>query len=88
MNRNDVNTGSKFYVRAIWDEENKIWYSDTNIIGLFIETETLEEFEEVKNEFADELIEANHSTENEDQLKEFCWTVPFNRPVDAGIAAP
>ena len=85
MNKINVNSGSEFYVRAIWDEENKIWYSDTNIEGLFIEAKTREEFAEVANEFAEELIEANHSPEHEKNPREYFWVVPFGDSTDTGM---
>ena len=87
MNKINVNSGSEFYIRAIWDEENKIWYSDTNIEGLFIEAKTREEFAEVANEFAEELIEANHSAKHEKKPREYFWVVPIGDSADTGVAA-
>lgn len=49
-----------FYVKAIWDEENKIYYSESNVRGLHIETPTYELFKEVVFDVIDELIEAYH----------------------------
>jgi Domain of unknown function (DUF1902) len=49
-----------FYVKAIWDDEAKVWISDTDIKGLFINAKDLDEFEEVVNEFAGELVLENH----------------------------
>lgn len=49
-----------FTVEAIWDEEAKVFYSESDISGLHIETRTLEEFEEVMNDVTAELIVANH----------------------------
>lgn len=49
-----------FTVEAIWDDEAKVFYSESDISGLHIETKTLEEFEEVMNDVAAELIVANH----------------------------
>ena len=51
---------SDFYVVPVWDEEAKRWYTDGNIIGLNIETKTLEELIDLVREFAPDLIEANH----------------------------
>jgi Domain of unknown function (DUF1902) len=49
-----------FYVKAVWDDEAKVWYSETDIEGLFINAKDLDEFEEVVNEFAGDLILENH----------------------------
>ena len=49
-----------FTVRAVWDAENCIFVSESNIKGLHIETETIEEFEEVMNDIAGELFVSNH----------------------------
>ena len=51
-----------FYVKALWDEEVKVWYSETDIEGLFIETKTLVEFEEIMPELARDMIFANHTS--------------------------
>lgn len=55
-----MSTKRNFYVTAIWDEEAGIYYSESDIIGLHIEAETIEEFEQVIDEFAAELIIENH----------------------------
>jgi hypothetical protein len=47
-------------VRAIWDEENEIWYSESDLIGLHVEAKTFPEFQEMVHEFAAELIVTNH----------------------------
>ncbi|HTJ56988.1 MAG TPA: DUF1902 domain-containing protein [Devosiaceae bacterium] len=49
-----------FTVRAVWDDEAKIYYSESDIIGLHIEAPTVDEFEAVMREVAPELIVANH----------------------------
>lgn len=49
-----------FFVRAIWDPEGNLFYSESNIIGLHLETQTFEEFEEVLMDVAPDLIVANH----------------------------
>jgi len=56
-------TNRTFYVRAIWDPEESIFYSESNIIGLHLETPTFEEFEEVLMDVAPDLIVANHLTD-------------------------
>ena len=49
-----------FSVRALWDEEAKVFYSQSDIIGLHIETRTIDEFEAVLADVAYCLIAANH----------------------------
>lgn len=49
-----------FYVRAVWDEEARVFYSESDISGLHIEAQTIEEFEAVMNEYAPELVRFNH----------------------------
>lgn len=49
-----------FYVRSIWDGEAGVYYCESDIIGLHIEAQTLEEFEVLMNEFAPDLVVANH----------------------------
>jgi hypothetical protein len=49
-----------FSVTAHWDDEVKIFYSDSDIIGLHIEARTIDEFESVMMEVAPGLVIANH----------------------------
>jgi hypothetical protein len=49
-----------FTVKAVWDAEAEVYVSESDIIGLHIETQTLDEFEEVMNDVAAELVFANH----------------------------
>ncbi len=54
-----------FRVRALWDEEAQRFYSDSDIRGLHIETDTLDEFEAVLADVAAELVLANHYSPEE-----------------------
>ena len=56
-----------FFVKAVWDEEAKVFYSDSDIVGLHIEAETLAAFRGIMVDIALELILANHVT-NDDLL--------------------
>jgi hypothetical protein len=47
-------------VRAVWDEDAGVFYSESDISGLHIEAETIEAFQDVLFELAPELIIANH----------------------------
>ena len=74
-----------FYVRAIWDKDAGVFYSESDIDGLHIEAATIQEFEEVMNELARELIVANHISNDEfasmsirDLLPAILWQRPEN----------
>ena len=56
-----------FFVRAVWDEEAKVFISESDIVGLHIEAATLDEFREIMVDIAPELVLANHVT-NDDLL--------------------
>lgn len=75
-----------FHVRAIWDEEAKVFYSESDIFGLHIEARTLEEFEEVLFEVASELVVANHLSEEDlagKSLKDVLPAIVWERPLAA-----
>lgn len=48
-----------FYVKALWDAEAKVWYSETDIPGLVLQAGTLEEFEDLIRHFAPDLLASN-----------------------------
>ena len=52
-----------FYIRPVWDDEAKVYVSASNIIGLNIEAETVDEIYEIAKEYAVDLIIANHLSE-------------------------
>jgi len=54
-----------FTVKAIWDAENAVWISDSDIIGMHVEAATLPEFEALVAEFAADLIVSNHYSADE-----------------------
>ena len=75
-----------FHVRPVWDDEVKRWYSQSDVLGLAIETDTLDEFEEVLLEVAREVIFANHysaeelvSTPLKDLVPILVWERPTGR---------
>ena len=79
-----------FYVKALWDDEVNRWYSESDIFGLHIETDTIVEFEEVMNEFAAELIVSNHLTAEEiaaTSMKDLVPTIIWHRPNEISVAA-
>ncbi len=51
---------NQFYVKALWDDKHKLYYSDSNIRGLNLETESLDEFWDLVDHFAPDLIYCNH----------------------------
>ena len=54
-----------FHVQAVWDEQEKVWFSESDITGLHIEAETLKEFYDLVNEFASDLIVSNHYSDSD-----------------------
>ena len=72
-----------YYVRAVWDDEAKTYYTDSDIWGLHIETPSLDEFEELVFELGPEMIMANHLTAEEGAstpLRQLVPTIVFQRP--------
>lgn len=48
-----------FYVKALWDAEASVWYSESDIPGLVLQTQTLSEFEDLIRHFAPDLLASN-----------------------------
>ena len=75
-----------FTVRALWDDEAKVYYSESDIDGLHIEAETLDEFESVMMDLAPDLIVANHmekqavSNINASNIASFIPAILWQRP--------
>lgn len=72
-----------FNITARWDEDARVFYSESDIIGLHIEAETIEEFEEIMRETAVELVIANHTTAAElasTSLKDLVPAIFWQRP--------
>ena len=65
-----------FHARAIWDEEDQLWISESDILGLHIEAETLEEFDALVSEFGPELIATNHFSDTEIEGKPLREIIP------------
>ncbi|AXS39135.1 DUF1902 domain-containing protein [Breoghania sp. L-A4] len=79
-----------FTVKSLWDEEAGVFYCESDIEGLHIEAATLDEFEEILNATAPELIVANHFSEAElaaTPLKDLVPTILWQRPDKAPAAA-
>ena len=79
---------TKFYVKALWDDEIKVFYSESNIVGLHIEANSITQFEEVLYDIVAELIISNHlSTEElvEKSFKDIFSPIIYERPTDAEL---
>lgn len=79
-----------FFVKALWDEEAKVFYSESDIEGLHIEAPTIDAFEEVIFDAAIDFIVANHMSATElaatpmrDLIPAILWERPAGRPVAA-----
>lgn len=57
-----------FKIEAIWDEEAGVFFSKSDIEGLHIEAENIEEFLDIMMDVAPELIVANHFHNIQDEL--------------------
>ena len=75
-----------FSVTAHWDDEAKVFYSDSDIIGLHIEAKTIDDFESVMMEVAPGLVIANHvskaeleSSAPEDIIPAILWQRPTGK---------
>lgn len=73
-----------FHIRALWDAEAKIYYSESDIEGLHIEADSLDEFEALIFELAPDLVIANHvsaadlaSTPLRDLVPAILWKCPI-----------
>lgn len=51
-----------FRVKAVWDAEAEVFYSQSDIDGFHIEATDLDEFEAIMMDVAPELIVLNHRT--------------------------
>lgn len=72
-----------FFVRAHWDGEAGVFYSESDIIGLHIEASTIEAFEKTMHDSAVELIIANHVTPKmmaTTPLQDLIPSIFWNRP--------
>ena len=72
-----------FQVKAVWDAEAGVFYSQSDIDGLHIEAATLDEFETIMLEVAPELIMVNHRSASElveYSLKDLIPAIVWQRP--------
>ncbi|MCY4154929.1 MAG: DUF1902 domain-containing protein [Gammaproteobacteria bacterium] len=72
-----------FMVKAVWDDEANVFYSESDIEGLHIEAVTIAEFEQIMMEVAPDLIVANHLSAPEiaaHPLKDLIPAILWQRP--------
>ena len=80
----------KYFVTAVWDADEQVFYSESDIEGLHIEADTMEEFESVMVELAPDLIIANHLSPDEIgevPLRELIPSIVLRSSVSAGSVA-
>lgn len=58
-------TKRMFSVAARWDDEAKVYYSISDIIGLHIEARTIAEFEDLMTDVAPGLVMSNHVSKHD-----------------------
>jgi Domain of unknown function (DUF1902) len=78
-----------FYIKAIWDDEAKVFYSESDISGLHIETPTIEEFEDLMKDLAVDMVTSNHMTSNElisRPLRDLIPAILWQRPEKLAVA--
>jgi hypothetical protein len=60
---------TNYYVKALWDDEASLYYSETNVPGLNIEAETLHDFIAIAEELTPQMLEANVPGYSPDKLR-------------------
>ena len=78
-----------FRVAAIWDAKAKVYYSESDIEGLHIEADTIEEFEDVMYDLVFDLAVSNHLNKPDmfdKPLKDWIPAILWQRPTDANLA--
>lgn len=72
-----------YTVKAVWDEEAEVFYSESDIKGLHIEADNLDEFEDILFSVAAELIVTNHIKPDdyaENKLSDLVPAILWQRP--------
>lgn len=79
-----------FYIKAVWDSDANVFISESDIVGLHIEAETIEEFERVMRRHATGLIVENHIKPKEiarNKISDLIPTIIWKGIADCGGAA-
>jgi Domain of unknown function (DUF1902) len=74
-----MNPHRHFSGTAIWDDEAKVYYSQSDIKGLHIEADSLAEFEAAMDATALKLIIANHISAQEKSPTSLAALMPILR---------
>ncbi|WP_377292980.1 DUF1902 domain-containing protein [Rhizobium sp. SG2393] len=72
-----------FHVKAIWDAEAGVFYSESDIIGLHIEAADLDAFEDILLSEAADLVVANHLSKEDlvgTPIEDLIPTILWQRP--------
>jgi len=80
----------RFYVKALWDDEAEVFYSESDIVGLHIEAATIDEFVSTMEELAPQMVVENHVTKQDFAKKsplEMVSSIIFQRPSHGSAAA-
>ena len=80
----------RFYVKALWDDEAGVFYSESDIVGLHIEAVTIDEFVAVMEEMAPQMVVDNHVSKQDPAKKSLLETVSsiiFQPPIHGSAAA-
>jgi hypothetical protein len=65
-----------FFVKAIWDEDARVFYSESDITGLHIEAATIEEFESEMMVHAPQMVLENHVTKRDLEQRSLLDLIP------------
>ena len=79
-----------FYVKAVWDEDARVFYSESDIEGLHIECADIDVFEDIMFDTAMDLIVTNHMSEsdlNDRPLSEIIPAILWQKPTPLPAAA-
>lgn len=73
----------RFYVKALWDDEAGVFYSESDIVGLHIEAATIEDFVATMEELAPQMVVENHVSKQDiakKSLLEMISSIIFQPP--------
>lgn len=65
-----------FRVKAVWDAEAEVFYSESDVEGLHIESASLEEFEQILLDVGPDLIVDNHLRADDMQNRPVADLIP------------
>lgn len=51
----------EYVIHAVWDESAGVFYAESNVPGLHVEAETIQQFIDVLQDVVPELLAANHA---------------------------